>query len=209
MLEEVSCLKHLDHAYIDSIIERRRHWREISHQRMAKTNSKGRGIPTIMTRRLREITELTVLNLHQLADQLLTSSVPFKLVTSVDQAWVYANDVELIETLSLDHELKHKVYTEAVVNRPQDTIRLKNPSHAQRSYFRPVKLTAQSKQTIVNFFSNQPDIRLSPSLAQWMNTDHYRTQDYFFIDHTGETWLVMLALVRPGLIRKTVEIITS
>lgn len=208
MLEEVSCLKHLDHDYIDTILERRKYWIEISHQRLTKATSQ-RGTPTIMSKRRREITEVTELNLHQLANTLLGATNEFKLVTSVDQCWVYSNDVELIEELSLDYELKYKTYTEAIVDRPKDTIRLKNPTHAQRSYFKTLKLTPQVKETICNFFKNQSDIRLSPSLAYWINEDLYRTQDYFFVDHTGESWLLMLALVKPGLIRKTVTIIPS
>lgn len=208
MLEEVSCLKHLDHSYIDSILERRKEYREIGRQRLGQHNNKP-GMATIMSKRWRDITEVTELNLHQLADELLESNAPFKLVTSVDHAWVYSNDTSLIKTLSEDYELKYKVYTEAIVDRPKDTIKLKNPTHAQRSYFRTLKLTPQSKDTIANFFANQTDIRLSPSLQTWLTEDFYRTQEYFFIDHTGDSWLLMLALVKPGLIRKTVTIIPS
>jgi hypothetical protein len=59
-----------------------------------------------------------------------------------------------------------------------------------------------------NFFNNQTGhIRPSPALVSWFDGDYHRTQDYFFVDHSGDSWLVMLALVHSGLIRKTVDII--
>ena len=211
MLEEVSCLKQINHEYIDTMIERRRYWREISHQRLLsnKAQRTGSKLATIVAKRMRDITDVAVLNLHQLADQLIESNVEFKLVTSVDHAWVYTNHVSLIETLSLDYELKYKTYTEAVVNRPKDTVKLKNPRHTHRSYFKILKLTPEEKHNINKFFINQTDIRLSPSVTYWLGREFYRTQDYFFIDHTGESLLVMLALIRPGLLRKTLSIIPA
>ena len=208
-LDEVSCLKELDHDYIDSILERRKEWREMSRLRLARHSTKA-GVATIMGRQRREITEVTELNLHQLADQLIGANVPFKLVTSVDHGWVYTNDLSLIETLSNDYELKNKQLTEAVVNRPKNSIRLKDSKYTHRSYFKIIKLGPKEKERIVNFFINQQEyLRMSPAVAGWILTPLTRTQDYFFIDHNGESWLVMLGLVKPGLIRKTVDIIAS
>jgi hypothetical protein len=36
-----------------------------------------------------------------------------------------------------------------------------------------------------------------------------RTQDYFFVDHDTASWSSMLSLVRPGIIRKTLQIVTA
>lgn len=208
-LDEVSCLKELDHDYIDSILERRKEYREIGRLRLARHNNKP-GIATIMSKRWRDITEVTELNLHQLADQLLECNVPFKLVTSVDQGWVYTNHLSLIETLNADHELKYKQLSEAVLDRPKNTIRLVNSPYTHRSYLKIAKLSVTEKETVINFFVNQQGyIRLSPALITWAESELSRTQDYFFIDHSGDSWLVMLALIKPGLIRKTVEIIPA
>jgi hypothetical protein len=208
-LDEISCLKELDHNYITSILERRKEWREMSRQRLARHNNKP-GMATIMGKRWREITEVTELNLHQFADQLLNATVPYKLITSVDQGWVYTNHIELIETLNADHELKYKQLSEAIVDRPKNSIRLKDSKYTHRSYFKITKLSVNEKNNIVNFFANQYDhIRLSPALTDWAAGELSRTQDYFFIDHVGDSWLVMMALIKPGLIRKTVAIIPA
>jgi hypothetical protein len=206
-LDEVSCLRDLNHQYIDIIIERRKTWREISLQRWANANHSNKNI---VTRRAKEITDENVANLHNLTDVLLRSRVDFKLVTSVSSAWIYTNTTKLLEQVRELDYLICKTYTEAVINRPKNTIRLKDPKHQYRSYLRSVKLTDEEKTQLCNFFANQQGhARIGPALLKWMDERWYRTQDYFFIDHDEESWLVMLSLVKPGMIRKTVNLIAS
>jgi hypothetical protein len=201
-LDEVSCLRELDHAYIDSILDRRIHYREITQQRSIKS--------TILTRRWRDITAETRQNLHALAEILLTSRDDFKLVTSVETAYVYTNSAELLAQIDALSFLRWLQYTRAEINRPANTIRLRRSNYAHRAYFRILKLTETEKQQLANFFANQQAaVRISPSMTAWFTEPYVRTQDYFFVDYTGEAWLTMLALIRPGLIRKTVDIVTD
>ena len=93
-------------------------------------------------------------------------------------------------------------------------MRLRNPQHRLRSYFRETRLTAEEKQSIGQFLLNQPGIRLGKGLKDWIEQEYARysskyTRDYFFVDHDNHSWLTMLALVRPGLIRRTVQIIAK
>lgn len=208
-LDEVSCLKELNHQYIDIIIERRRQWREISLQRWTNTTWAANHSKTIIARRSKEITDLDVENLHALTDHLLKTPADFKLITSVSYAWIYTNDIQLLEELTELRFLLYKQYTQAIIDRPKDTIKLRNPQHQFRSYLKSVKLTDIEKTQLCNFFNNQPDIRISPALAHWIEDRWYRTQDYFFIDHNSQSWLLLLALVKPGIIRKTSELIAG
>ena len=211
-LDEVSCLRELDHGYIDSMIQRRIAWREIAQQRVVGTiNSSvfGKQPYSMISRRSKQITEKTVSDLHQLADVLLTTSADFKLVVSVSNAHVYTNDRTLINQLSDLSGVTQKDYSRAVVCRPKDTIQLKNPRHQFRSYIKRTKLTDEQKIHLKNFLANQPAVRISPALATWIDSAFHRTQDYFFIDHADIAWLTMLSLVRPGLIRKTMQIIPA
>lgn len=203
-LDEVNAITSLDHEEIDDIIERRIAWREVSIQRW---NNGGKN--TIMSRRWKDITGDTLQNLHDLCDFLLSATHNYKLVTSASDAWVYTNDLEFIKQLSGLKILGNKKYREAVIDRPQNTISLKNPKHQHRSYFAAVKLSLEEKTQLHNFLNNQTEIRCSPGLAMWFDLTFHRTQDYFFVDHNGENWLLMLALVRPGLIRKTVDLIAG
>ena len=208
-LAEVSALKTLDHAYINVIIDRRKLWREVAHQRIGGgVNVKSR--QTIVSRRWKEITDDTVEDLHELADILIKTSIDHKFVTSVNHAYVYTNNITLFKRIVKLTNIQDIGYSEAVINRPKDTIKLANPKYPYRSYLKSVKLSPKEKENIINFFSNQQDyMRISPALVKWLLTPYHRTQDYFFIDYDNESWLVMLGLVKPGLIRKTVNIISA
>ena len=207
-IDEASCLRELDHSYINSMIERRIAWREVAQQRIAGSITKHPG-QTILTRRYKEITEKTIGDLHGLANVLLTTPADFKLVVSVSNAHVYTNDLTLIDQISELSGVTQKDYTRAVICRPKDTVRLKNPRHEFRSYIKRIKLTDDQKNHLINFLANQPTARISPALTTWLTSKFHRTQDYFFIDHNGMSWLTMLSLVHPGLIRKTMQIIPA
>jgi len=202
-LEEVNCLRTLDHEQIDRMIERRVAWRSISQTMHSSTPT------TVLSNQSNKITETTVENLHVLAEILLTTPAAFKLVVSAFTGYVYTNDLTLIDCVSKLPGVLYTEYTRAVVGRPKNTIQLRNPKYQWRSYFKIGKLTAEQKTQLVNFLTNQPDIRISPALKQWINLKFTRTQDYFFIDYNTTVWLTMLSLVIPGLIRKTLEIIPT
>jgi hypothetical protein len=211
-IDEASCLRELGHEQIDVMIKRRIAWREIAQQRIAG-NIKSSLFPgasqTILSRRNKEITEKTVNDLHELANVLLTTVSDFKLVVSVSNARVYTNDLALIDQISDLSGVTHKDYNRAVVCRPKNTIKLKNPKHQFRSYIKRIKLTDNQKDHLVKFLANQTTTRISPALDTWLATKFYRTEDYFFIDHSEMSWLTMLSLVIPGLIRKTMQIIPA
>ena len=202
-LEEVSCLRTLEHAHIDHMIERRIAWRSISQ---TMTN---RPQITQLSNQSNKITDATVENLHMLANVLLTTPAAFKLVVSAFTGYVYTNDLILIDQVAKLPGVLYTEYSRAVVGRPRNTIQLRNPKYQWRSYFKVGKLTAEQKAHLKNFLANQPDIRISPALKQWINFKYTRTQDYFFIDYNESVWLTMLGLVQPGLIRKTLEIIPT
>jgi hypothetical protein len=211
-LDEATCLREsLDHDRIDRMIERRIAWREISQQRLAGNikSSLFPGSATILARRQKEITEETVSNLHKLADILLISPSDFKLVVSIDQGHVYTNDLALIDQINMLPGVTQKSYSQAVICRPKDTIQLKEPNHQFRSYFKITKITQEQKDQLISFLANQQTVRLGPALQHWTTMPFSRTQDYFFVDHDGMAWLTMLSLVRPGIIRKTMQIIQA
>ena len=211
-LQEISCLRDqdLDRVGIGHMIERRREWRQIAQQRWTSLNKKGANRSVLSRRHHKEITNSVEQNLHDFADVLRTCAVDFKLVVSADYGWVYTNSVDLVQQLSELTMLDHKTYTRARVSRPKNTLKLKNSCYNFRSYFRTTKLTASEKTMLTNFLNNQTGhARISPALASWCTNNFNRTQDYFFVDHTDMSWLIMLSLVRSGLIRKTMQIIQA
>jgi hypothetical protein len=205
-LEEVSCLRNLDHDSIEDMIQRRRVWREMARQRW-----RGQKAATILGRSYsREITDEVVENLHALADMLITAPEDFKLVVSINQAYVYTNDILLIDRLDRLPILHYKTFARAQVVRPRDTVALKNPKHRLRSYFKLQNLTTQQKYHLEAFLDNHVDhVRVSPAFREWLAVPFNRIQDYFFVDHDTESWLTMLNLVVPGCVRKTMHIIQA
>jgi hypothetical protein len=205
-LDEATCLRELDHAMIDDVIQRRKQWQEVAQQRWIN----GRQNTTILRRRWKDITEKTVTDLHSMADVLLTSTAEFKLVVSVHQGYVYTNDLALLTKLDDMPELTCKTYTQAQIDRPENTIRLKKSNYNFRSYFRTLHLSAQEKQQLVNFLKTQQDfVRTSPAMIQWIKEPFTRLQDYYFVDHDSLQWLTLISLVCPGIIRKTMQILTD
>ena len=205
-LDEATCLRELDHNKIDDVITRRKQWQEIAQQRWIN----GRQNTTILSRRWNEITEKTVADLHTVADVLLKNTADFKLVVSVHQGYVYTNDLDLLQQLNEMPELTFPTLTQAQIDRPENSVKLKKSKYKLRSYFKTLNLSSQEKDTLANFLKAQQDfVRTSPAMIQWLAVPFTRTQDYYFIDHDSETWLTMLALVRPGLIRKTMQILAD
>jgi hypothetical protein len=201
-LDEVSCLRTLDHAHIDRIIERRIAWRRID-QTLSRPQI------TQLSNQSNKITEATVENLHTLANVLLTTPATFKLVVSVFTGYVYTNDLTLIDQLAKLPGMSNIEYNQAVIGRAKNTVALKNPQHQWRSYLKINKLSIEQKTHLKNFLANQPAVRASPALQQWMDAKLITTHDYFFIDYNETAWLTMLSLVQPGLIRKTLQIVPA
>lgn len=195
-------MRGLSHDLIDARLDQRIEWRDIARKRWRAT-MEGPGW-NVITDQIRA-------DLHLICDKILDSRVDCKLVVSTNFGWIYTNDHQLIDQLKSLRCLTNKTYTQAIVNRPKNTVRLKNSPYANRSYFINVKLTQAEKDNLKNFFANQQEhVRTSPSFIHWLNEAPYlRIQDYYFIDYTGDQWLTMLSLIRPGLIRKTLTIITK
>lgn len=200
-LSEASALRNtLDIEEIVATLNQREQWRDRVRTRWPQNN---------FVRQHQPITDTTRNNLFAFADFLQQTTDPYKIVISANQCWIYSNNsimLERIGRLPFVHDAK---YTEAIVVRAKNTIALKNPQHTHRSYFCNVKLSVQEKDHLLNFFNNQPDIRISPALKEWLSLPFVRTQDYFFVDHSNPTWLTMLALVVPGLIRKTSQLVAK
>lgn len=196
-LAEASCLRKLKTIYIDRAIELRRYWLE----------SDRRSFPGD-ERFIDRIPDKIVNDLYTVCNVLLAATNPYRHVVSYNSLRIYTNDITLFDQLALAQpEFTQLQLTESIVDRAKDTVKLKNPKHKLRSYLKRVKLTDFEKRIIINFLANyHDDIRLSPCLHDWITQPFKWLEPYYFIDHDEESWLVMLSLVRPGLIKKTISI---
>ena len=190
---EASALRGLNPERIDRVIAMRRSFRSIITWSSEKKLS---------------ITDQHVLDLHTLCTFLSQATESFKLVLSGERVWVYAKDWEFLKTVTQSSGVIRPRYTRAVVDRPVDTVILKNPKHAQRSYFKEQAVSPVQKEQLIAFFNNHRDnVRLSPSLIKWLQWPTRRIYSYFFVDYDHGSWPLMISLVHPGLIRKTVQLL--
>jgi len=196
-LREAGCMRKLDHASIDHVVSVRKEWVGRLHDYYSSN---------------RAITDDAVKNLHNMCDVLINTKRQHKLVIEHGQIRVYANEPELFsEITDAVPGLKYPTYTQAVIDRPRDSVRLKESAYTHRTYLRSVVLNDQQKRSISQLLRNQEGIRLSPGLKDWVSKISWRgwTESYYFVDHTDTGWMTMLSLVYPGLIKNTIQIIKS
>ena len=194
-LREAGCMRKLDHAAIDHVVSVRKEWVGRLHDYYSSN---------------RAITDDVVKNLHNMCDVLINTKRQHKLVIEHGQIRVYANEPELFsEITDAVPGLKYPTYTQAVIDRPRNTICLKESAYTHRTYLRSVVVNEQQKRSISNLLRNQEGIRLSPGLRDWALYSNWRTwtESYYFVDHTDTGWMTMLSLVYPGLIKNTIQII--
>jgi len=208
-LAEISSLRGIidhgaeSHDQLDQVLQQRQNWRSnLRHKNFGGTWAK-------IWKPL-ALTEHTIQNLHDLLDRLAAWQGQYRVAFSENVAYFYSNDVVFLDQLrDLDY-LHTSQPTKCIVNRARDTIRLQNSIHARRSYFRGQRLTAQEKVLVTAWLkNNHDDLRLSPALRAWCDSSHAYVHEYFFFDHSHESMLTMISLVKPNMIRKTVKIDTD
>jgi hypothetical protein len=196
-MDEMSCVRDLNHQIIDRMIDHRNTWRQRS------PNFGGSWVS-----RRGQITEQQRVNCHAMCD-FLQNQQDYKIVVSGDWGYFYTSDLDKIRIMeSLDYILPLGI-KRSKLDRPRDTLIIKNSKHEFRTYFRSQRLEERQRISLVDFLSNQDSIRLSPSLEQFvkLNEKHYYVNDNFFIDHDGMGMITMLGLVLPRATRKTVKLI--
>lgn len=202
-LPEVSSLRNsnFDVTYINEILDQRQRWR---------SNMQGRWFRGGESGFKHDITDQMRSDLHDFANFLIAVEQPYKMVISMSNMWIYTNDPNLLKKINSLPYLRFKSFSQAVIDRPVDTVLLRNPRHHYRCYLRGIKLTPTEKQHIKNFLKNYDNVRVSPGLFDFLENDKYkRTMDYYFVDHSDTGWEVLLGLIKPGIIRKTMQIMAK
>lgn len=194
-LDDAGCLRRLSHKWIDEVVETRRLYH--SHISPVRPRSTDFSIPANEAK-----------NLHKICQLLLDTKHVFKLAVDFDRIRVYSSNTMLFDDLLVAAQFNSVGYTQAVIDRARNTVKLKNSQHCYRSYFSRTKVTDQQKQSIVQFLhNNRNDFRLSPCLTDWISSPFKWTEPYYFIDHNDTTCLTMLSLINPSLIKKTNTIV--
>ena len=123
---------------------------------------------------------------------------------------VYTNDLNDVNTLMTAFNNKVTVKQAAVVY-PSGVIMLATePKYPFRTYFRAKILPVVKKQALWTWISCQtPDLVAGPATKIWFETDPPMRSEWcrghYYVEHTDLSHITMLAMVCPGLTRKTVQ----
>ena len=138
----------------------------------------------------------------------------FKLVVGCEVIYVYCNSREQIETiLDAMPDRGWRVWPHlsiAKITHQPGTVVVQSSPHKFRSYFRQIVLNDVEREHVRNWLKNQGDaVRMSPGLHNWCYSvkDQDRMYGNYFFDHNEPRLLSMFSLVRPGLIKRTKDIV--
>lgn len=196
-MPEVSVLRYKTHRAINQELDYRQTWRG----NLGARNFGG----SWHSHHQRTITEEIRENCHEFLD-FLESCQDYKAWYSQDWVYIYSNDLALLRKIeSLPYVIPVDL-KQAIVDQERNTILVRSSSYSKRSYFRSWKPTESEARALRNFLSQQQDLRLSPSLQQWIKSEWSYVRENFFIDHNDNGIELLLSLVANRPIRKTVTI---
>ena len=204
-MPEASVLRYLNPLRIDRAITMRREW----GKRMLTQANPGSWLRAWAKV---EITDRDVTNLHTMCYFLNNDKRDRKLVISGDIIYLYTTELSLVRDVRALPYIKDPVHTQAVKIGDPNTVRMKKPRYAFRTYLRSRVLTAEQIASLNSFIGAQEDIRPSPTLRWFLKNEHgrsTRTFDYYFIDHDDQGLITMLGLIVSGIVRKTVPILAD
>ena len=138
-----------------------------------------------------------------------------KVVATTNWGYVYSNNLDLLKKIAALPGLANQRLQQMVVDRPLNTVGLRNKQHNYRTYFRDLRVTETQRDQIQQYLTQQENIRMCPSLKSWNKVDHQYSwvrnvawsRSTFFFDHRGATDALMLEMIVPGIIRKTLQIV--
>jgi len=172
--------------------------------------------------------------LHSLIDILLENGDSIRTTyTDLNNIRIYCNDTRIIDEIKSISGLGIIEVVERIVNQPENAVVLKHSDFKYRSYFsQPKRHDAAIEDNIRQSLLSQPpnNFKPSPLLNKWIQkkmlneTFIFRTfgtlsgamhlrrtmiESQMFLDYNDESIITLLSLIKPGIIRKTLDIIVD
>jgi hypothetical protein len=147
-------------------------------------------------------------SLHKLAELLNLYQTEIKLVVSGNYGYVYTNNVVLLLSVITDFSQHVRQLRQACIVRPKNTVSLRNSPHQYRTYFREKSINQIEKQQLLTFLQNQTEWRVSKALLKRLTrfSPMWMSRSYF-VDHNIKSEVVMLNLIVPGILQKTMPVL--
>jgi hypothetical protein len=147
-------------------------------------------------------------DLHNMCDLLRGLPDSCKKMIQYDTVFLYTNDLAIIEDMSQVGYISQIKIGQAVTVYPKDTVMLVNPAHQYRTFLKHKWWDLETSNHIKKFLLGRQELfRISGSFQEKLQRPgRLATQDYHFLDHNDPDLLLMLSLVCPGIINKTLPI---
>lgn len=189
-LLEANLLRSWDHDEIERRAEIRRHSQSVWHRSWTASRQ-------------------DLDNLHQICDKISSWAADHKRVVYSNHLYLYSDDRGFMDELLRLPFFRWTEMALARVSRPRDVVLLNDPKHRLRTYFRDRWLSEEQSVKLKNFLLSRRNIFyfteiFADNLSRFRNRLHLGQHN--FVDHDSEQELLMLDLVCPGLIRKTLPI---
>lgn len=193
-IRDASALRTLSHKNIENYIDRR-------YPDKRNHNRWGEPAPSQ--------TELE--NLFNMCDRLLNTIEPYKKIVCHNYLYIYSNNLDDLNNITSAPYMTCKIATQADVCLPENVVLLKDPKRKFRTYLKERWIPEGQTPVLRKFLLNRTDsYDFTPLFKSRLETwDRFYTMGHFFIDHDDPRDLVMLDLVVPGLIRKTLPIVAK
>lgn len=159
-------------------------------------------------------THNTIANIYAALNFFAAETEPFKLTLSGNWAYIYTNDMSLADRLvAACPAAKVRFAKQAEVSQPRDAVMLSHSDFAYRTYLRSMWVDDQQILNLDSFFTAQNSDNVSPckSLQRFVKSNlAYKSHwlaDHYFIDHNDPGYPLMLSLILPRVVRKTLPIV--
>ena len=147
-------------------------------------------------------------NLHDMCNRLLAFKESYKKMVYYNHVYIYTNSLEDLENVVSAPYVILGPVVQADVCLPENVVFLKEPKRKFRTYLKEKWIPEGQTPVLRKFLLNRTECYdFTPLFKTRLETwDRFYTMSHFFIDHDDPKDLLMLNLVCPGLIRKTMPI---
>jgi hypothetical protein len=147
-------------------------------------------------------------NLHNMCDLLRALPASCKIMIQYDQVFLYTNVIGTLKHMSQVYYIDQIMTGEAVTVYPRDTVMLVNPVHQYRTFLKSRWWDLDTSARVKKFLLGRQDLfRIPKSFREKLERPgRLATRDHHFVDHDDPDLLLMLSLVCPGIINKTLPI---
>lgn len=143
-----------------------------------------------------------------LGDLINAIDVPYKRIVYTDWQYFYSNHTDFFEAIEAMPGVSHVSYSSAEITLPRDTVVLKNSDYPWRTYFKDRWYYTEETQLFCNFLLSRPQqFKITNYQRQRMQRNHFYITRSLFVDHHDPGDALMLNMVLPNCVRKTLPIV--